>query len=63
MTDARMDRAPAHRLQHEEARSIDSAMRATLWFVVIVLLLAWAGVADAATLPQSVVAAIAVRTV
>jgi hypothetical protein len=36
-------------------------MRATLWFVAIVLLLAWAGVADASAPPGATVAAVAAR--
>lgn len=61
MIDARTYGASARRIQDEEERSISTAMRATLWFVAIVLLLAWAGVADASPLPGTTVAAIAAR--
>jgi hypothetical protein len=59
MIDARTYGASARRIQDEEERSINTAMRATLWFVAIVLLLAWAGVADAGALPGATVAAVA----
>ena len=61
MIDARTYRAAAPRLQDDEERSIATAMRATLWFVAIVLLLAWAGVADASAPPGATVAAVAAR--
>lgn len=61
MIDARTYGASARRIQDEEERSINTAMRATLWFVAIVLLLAWAGVADASSLPGATVAAVATR--
>ena len=48
MTDAQSYGVAARRLQDEEDRSIGTAMRATFWFVAIVLLLLWAGVSDAA---------------
>jgi hypothetical protein len=48
MADARSYEVASRRLQDEEDRSIGTAMRATFWFVVIVLLLLWAGVSDAA---------------
>jgi hypothetical protein len=51
MIDARTHGGSAHHIQEEEERSINTAMRATLWSVAIVLLLlAWAGVADAGSL-------------
>jgi hypothetical protein len=61
MIDTRTYGASAHHIQEEEERSINTAMRATLWFVTIVLLLAWAGVADAGSLPGATVAAVAAR--
>lgn len=61
MIDSRTYGVSAHRIQEEEERSINTAMRATLWFVAIVLLLAWAGVADARALPGATVAAVAAR--
>jgi hypothetical protein len=61
MIDARTYDVSAHRIQEEEERSINTAMRATLWFVAIVLLLAWAGVADASSPPGTTTAAIAAR--
>lgn len=48
MMDARSYGVASRRLQDEEDRSIGTAMRATFWFVAIVLLLLWAGVSDAA---------------
>jgi hypothetical protein len=55
--------APAPRgLQDEEDRSIGTALRATLCFVVIVLLLVWAGSSDAAWSGASPASAIAART-
>jgi hypothetical protein len=48
MTDAQSYGVASRRLQDEEDRSIGTAMRATFWFVAIVLLLLWAGVSDAA---------------
>jgi hypothetical protein len=41
-------REELRRIQDDEDRSIGTAMRATFWFVAIVLLLLWAGVSDAA---------------
>lgn len=61
MNNARTHDAAARRFQDEERRSIRMAMRTTLWFVVIVLLLAWAGVADASSLSGATVAAVAAR--
>ncbi len=51
----------AQRIQDEEERSISTAMRATLWFVAIVLLLVWAGVADASRSSGAGVAAVTAR--
>ena len=48
MMNAQSYGAASRRLQDEEDRSIGTAMRATFWFVAILLLLLWAGVADAA---------------
>ena len=62
MTDARTDGAAARRIQEDEERSIGAAMRATLWFVVIVLLFAWAGVADACLPRAANAVAAAART-
>jgi hypothetical protein len=47
-------------LQEDEARSIGTAMRTTLAFVAIVLLLLWAGLADAASIP-AIIASFAPR--
>lgn len=55
------DLAPL-RLQDEEERSIGTAMRATLCFVAIVVLLLWAGVSDAARASAAPAAVVAVRT-
>ncbi len=60
MTDARPYGATARRLQEDEARSIGTAMRTTLAFVAIVLLLLWAGLADAASIP-AIIASFATR--
>jgi hypothetical protein len=57
MIDARPYGDAARKLQEDEARSIGTAMLATLAFVAIVLLLLWAGVSDAAAIPAIVDAA------
>jgi hypothetical protein len=54
MIDARPYGDAARKLQEDEARSIGTAMLATLAFVAIVLLLLWAGVSDAAAIPAIV---------
>ncbi|HET9044296.1 MAG TPA: hypothetical protein VFN70_14160 [Burkholderiales bacterium] len=59
MTDAQSYRVATRRLQDEEDRSIGTAMRATFWFVAIVLLLLWAGVSDAAPTRATAAAAVA----
>jgi hypothetical protein len=59
MTDAQSYGAASRRLPDEEDRSIGTAMRATFWFVAIVLLLLWAGVSDAAPLRATPAAAAA----
>ena len=59
MTDAQSYRVATRRLQDEEDRSIGTAMRATFWFVAIVLLLLWAGVSDAAPTHATPTAAVA----
>lgn len=61
MTETRTCLPHAHRIQDEEERSISTAMRATLWFVAIVLLLVWAGVADASSSSGAAVTAVAAR--
>ena len=61
MTDAQSYRVASRRLQDEEDRSIGTAMRATFWFVAIVLLLLWAGVSDAAPLRATPAATVAAR--
>jgi hypothetical protein len=48
MIDTHYHDITAHGLQEAEERSIGTAMRATLCFIAIVLLLLWAGVSDAA---------------
>jgi len=62
MTEARTCGPRADRIQDEEERSISTATRATLWFVVIVLLLVWTGVADASPSFGASVTAVAART-
>jgi hypothetical protein len=59
MTDAQSYGVAARRLQDEEDRSIGTAMRATFWFVAIVLMLLWAGVSDAAPMRDTPAAAVA----
>jgi hypothetical protein len=59
MTDAQSYGVASRRLQDEEDRSFGTAMRATLWFVAIVLLLLWAGVSDAAPTRATPAAAVA----
>jgi hypothetical protein len=59
MTEAQSYGVAARRLQDAEDRSIGTAMRATFWFVAIVLLLLWAGVSDAAPMRASPAAAAA----
>jgi hypothetical protein len=59
MTDAQSYGVATRRLQDEEDRSIGTAMRATFWFVSIVLLLLWAGVSDAAPPRATPAAAVA----
>jgi hypothetical protein len=59
MTDAQSYGVASRRLQDEEDRSIGTAMRATFWFVAIVLLLLWAGVSDAAPTRATPAAAVA----
>ena len=59
MTDAQSYGVAARRLQDEEDRSIGTAMRATFWFVAIVLILLWAGVSDAAPMLDTPAAAVA----
>ena len=62
-TDARIDAAAApHRLEEEEDRSIGIAMRATLCFVGIVVLLQRAGMSDAARAGAEAGSAITVRS-
>jgi hypothetical protein len=46
----------------EEDRSIGTAMRATLCFVAIVVLLLWAGMSDAARAGAAAVSAVTVRS-
>jgi hypothetical protein len=62
MTDAQSYGVAARRLQDAEDRSIGTAMRATFWFVAIVLLLLWAGVSDAELMRTTPAAAAAART-
>jgi hypothetical protein len=62
MMDAQFYGVASRRLQDEEDRSIGTAMRATFWFVAIVLLLLWAGVSDAALMPTTLAAAVAAHT-
>lgn len=62
MIDAQYHDATARGLQDAEERSIDTAMRATLWFVAILLVLLWAGVSDAAWTGASPAPAAATRT-
>jgi hypothetical protein len=59
MTDAQSYGVATRRLQDEEDRSTGTAMRATFWFVAIVLLLLWAGVSDAAPTRATAAAAVA----
>ena len=59
MTDAQSYGVAARRLQDEEDRSIGTAMRATFWFVAIVLMLLWAGVSDATPRRDTPAAAVA----
>ena len=61
MTETRTYLPRARRIQDEEERSIGTAMRATLWFVAIVLFLVWAGVADASPPSGAAVVAVAAR--
>lgn len=61
MTDTHSYGVASRRRQDEEDRSIGTAMRATFWFVAIVLLLLWAGVSDAAPMPATPAAAVAAR--
>jgi hypothetical protein len=61
-TDARFDVAMPRRLQEEKDRSIATAMRATLCFVAIVLLLLWAGMSDAARAGDDAAPAVSVRS-
>jgi hypothetical protein len=61
MTDGRFRDATPCGWHEQEDRSIGTAMRATLGFLAIVLLLLWAGVSDAAwpgAVPVSNVAAL-----
>ena len=62
-TDARIDAAaPPHPLEEEQDRSIGTAMRATLCFVAIVVLLLWAGMSDAARAGAEEVSVVTVRS-
>jgi hypothetical protein len=61
MTNAQSYGVASRQLQAEEDRSIGIAMRATFWFVAIVLLLLWAGVSDAGPLRATPAAAVATR--
>jgi hypothetical protein len=59
MTDPQSYGVASRRLQDEEDRSIGTAMRASFWFLAIVLLLLWAGVSDAAPMRATPAAAVA----